>query len=88
MAVNLNELLALPREERMKIAETLLESAVPSDMEELLADFVARMQQTNQALEVAIDRLDTLDERIEGDRAEVRDAVRRSGESWPFLLPQ
>ena len=88
MAVNLTELLALPREERIKLAETLMESAAPSDMQPLLRDFVERMERTNRALEVALERMETLDGRIEIDRAEVREAVRRSGESWPFPLSQ
>lgn len=88
MAVNLTELLALPREERIKLAETLMESAAPSDMQPLLRDFVERMERTNRALEVALERMKALDGRIEIDRAEVREAVRRSGESWPFPLSQ
>jgi hypothetical protein len=88
MVVNLTELLALPREERIKLAETLMESAAPSDMQPLLRDFVERMERTNRALEVALERMETLDGRIEIDRAEVREAVRRSGESWPFPLSQ
>lgn len=88
MAVNLAELLALPEEERLKIAEQLMESAAPSDIEPLLRDFAERMERTNRALEVALDRLETLGATIERERAEVREAVRRSGEAWPFALPQ
>jgi len=87
MAVNLPELLALPREERMKLAETLMESAVPSDIGPLLREFVARTERTNRALEAVLDRLSRMDEIIERNRAEVREAVRRSGETWPFPLP-
>jgi hypothetical protein len=57
-------------------------------MQPLLRDFVERMERTNRALEVALERMETLDGRIEIDRAEVREAVRRSGESWPFPLSQ
>ena len=88
MAVNLSELLALPRAERLKLAETLMESAAPSDIESLLRALMECMERTNQALVVALDRMESLDSRIELDRAAVREAVRRSGESWPFPLPQ
>jgi hypothetical protein len=36
---------------------------------------------------VALERLSRLDETIERNRAEVRDAVRQSGAAWPFPLP-
>jgi hypothetical protein len=88
MTVNLTELLALPQSERMRLAEALMASAVPSDMETLLRSFAERMEQTNQVLEAAIQRFETIDERIERDRAEIREAVRRSGDSWPFPLLQ
>jgi hypothetical protein len=83
MAVNLADLLALPAEERMKLAETLMESAAPLDMGPLLRDFVMRLERTNQALEAVLERFSTLDERLERSRAEVREAVIRSGEVWP-----
>ena len=71
----------------MKLAETLMESAVPSDIGPLLREFVARTERTNRALEAVLDRLSRMDEIIERNRAEVREAVRRSGETWPFPLP-
>jgi hypothetical protein len=87
MAVNLPELLALPREERMKLAETLMESAIPPDIGPLLREFVLGLERTNRALESALQRRSRLDERLERNRAEVREAVIRSGETWPFPLP-
>jgi hypothetical protein len=87
MVVNLRELLALPREERLKLAETLMESAVPPDIGPLLGEFVLRTERTNRSLESVLDRLSRLDEIIERNRAEVREAVRTSGETWPFPLP-
>ena len=40
-----------------------------------------------RALEIALERLSRLDETIERNRAEVREAVRKSGHVWPFPLP-
>ena len=87
MAVNVTEVLALPREEREKLLEALMETTVPADIPPLVREFVARTEQTNRALEVALERLSRLDEIIERNRAEVREAVRQSGDVWPFPLP-
>jgi len=88
MAVNLAELLALPRKERMKLAETLMESTVPPDIGPLLRDLAARLERTNRKLDQTFERLSGLDERLERSRASVRDAVIRSGQVWPFPLPR
>jgi len=80
-------LLALPREEREKLLEALMENTVPADIPPLLREFVASTERTNRALEVALERLSRLDETIVRNRAEVREAVRKSGEVWPFPLP-
>ena len=87
MAVNVAELLALPREEREKLLEALMETTVPTDIPPLIQEFVARTERTNRALEAALERLSGLDETIERNRAEVREAVRQSGDVWPFPLP-
>ena len=87
MAVNVTELLALPREEREKLLEALMETTVPPDVPPLIREFVARTERTNRALEMALQRLSCLDETIERNRAEVREAVRKSGDVWPFALP-
>ncbi len=87
MAVNVNDVLALPREEREKLLEALMETTVPSDIPPLVREFVARTERTNRVLEAALDRLSRMDERIEHNRAEVREAVRQSGDIWPFPLP-
>ena len=87
MAVNLSELLALPPERRLELAEALAESVAPADLKPLVREFVAGAERTNRALEATLRRLDCLDETLERNRAEVREAVRRSGEKWPFLLP-
>ena len=87
MGVNLSELLALPSEERLKLAETLMESTAPADMESLLKEFVRGMERTNLALDAALERLSQMDATIERNRAEIREAVRRSGDVWPLPLP-
>jgi hypothetical protein len=61
-----------------------MEATVPSDIPPLIREFVARTERTNRALEVVLERLSRLDETIERNRAEVREAVRRSGDVWPF----
>ena len=61
MAINLNELMALPRDERLKLGETLMESAVPPDIGPLLRDFASSLERTNRALDQAIARLMALD---------------------------
>lgn len=88
MAIDLNELLALPPEERMTLGEMLMESAVPPDIGPLLRDFVCSLERTNRALDLAIARLSAFDERLARGRAEVREAVLSSGEAWPFPLPR
>lgn len=88
MAVDLSELLALPSEERMKLAEVLMESTVPPDIGPLFREFVASLERTNRSLDVVLERLSTFDERLERSRAQVREAVVRSGEVWPFPLPR
>ena len=84
MAVDLNELLALPPDERMKLAETLMEGAVPPDVGALLRELVSGLERTNRALDLAIARLSAFDERLRRARAEVREAVLVSGEKWPL----
>lgn len=88
MAVNVNELLALPPDERVRLAELLMESAVPPDIGPLLRDLAASLERTNWMLEVALERRSTFDEKIERGRAEAREAVIRSGKVWPFPLPR
>ena len=87
MGVNLSELLALPSDERLKLAETLMESAAPPDLESLLKEFVLGMERTNRAVEAALERLSRMDATLERNRAEVHEAVRRSGDVWPLPLP-
>ena len=87
MAVNVTEILALPREEREKLLEALMETTVPSDIPPLMREFVARTERANRALEVVIERLSRLDESIERNRSEIREQVRQSGDVWPFPLP-
>jgi hypothetical protein len=64
-----------------------METTVPADIPLLLREFVARTERTNRAIEITLERLSRLDETIERNRAEVREAVRKSGEVWPFPLP-
>lgn len=84
MAVRLDELLALPPEERVKLAEALLESAAPPDIAPLLRELVTALERTNRALDLAIARLIGFDDRLQRVRADVREAVLRSGEQWLF----
>lgn len=86
MSVNLSELLALPVDERLRLAEVLVESAIPHDVALLVRDFVKRMQRTNQEVEEALRRLDCFDRQLERCRVEARAAVLASGERWPFPL--
>jgi hypothetical protein len=88
MAIDLNELLALPPEERMKLGEALMESAAPPDIAALLRDFVGALERTNRALDLAIARLSAFDERLARSRAEAREAALLAGEAWPFQLPR
>jgi hypothetical protein len=88
MGVNVSELLSLPPDERMRLAEMLMESTIPPDIGPLLRDLVASLARTNRRLDETLERLSTFDERLERGRAEVRDAIRCSGEVWPFPLPR
>ena len=88
MVVNLSELLALPIEERTKLAEALLDSVARAEIKPLARELAERARRTNAALDAAISRLDHFDEELERNRAEVREEVLRSGESWPFPLSQ
>jgi len=87
MAVNLSELLALPIEERTRLAEALLDSVARAELEPLVRQFVESVKRTNTALDAALARFDRFDEDLERQRAEVRESVIRSGETWPFPLP-
>jgi len=83
MTVDLRELLALPYEERERLAEALVESTVPRDLGPLLREYVCGLEATNRALESALERLSHLDERLERARAEAREQVLRSGVRLP-----
>ncbi|MEO8467888.1 MAG: hypothetical protein ABI640_21410 [Gammaproteobacteria bacterium] len=87
MAVNLSELLALPSEQRLELAEALMESVAPEDLQVLVREFLAGSKRTNEAVEAALRRFEQLNETIERNRAEAREAVLRSDEAWPFPLP-
>ena len=84
MAIDLDELMALPPEERMKLGETLMEGAVPPDIRALVSEFAASLARTNRALELAIARLMAFDERLARGRADAREGVLSSGEAWPL----
>jgi hypothetical protein len=56
MAVTVTDVLALPREEREKLLEALMETTIPADIPPLLREFVARTERTNRVLESALDR--------------------------------
>ena len=86
MAVDLAELLALPAEERLKLAEALWTSVAPADVLLLAAEFIERGERINHALDATLNRLENLDAVLARDRAEARDAALRSGENWPFSL--
>jgi len=84
MAVNLSDLLALPEEERLRLAEALWESLELEELEPLAKRFIESVRRTNRALDATIGRLDHFDETLERNRNDVRAAVRRSAEEWPF----
>ena len=84
MAIDLDELFALPPEERAKLGKNLIESAVPSDIGPLLRDFVSSLERSGRALDIAIARSSALDERLAQGRAKVREEVLSSGEAWLF----
>lgn len=86
MAADLDALLALPPDERMRIAEALLESAAPSDGGPLLGELVTALERTSRALDLAMARLVGLEERLRRARAEVREAVLLAGDEWPFAV--
>jgi len=87
MAVDLSELLALPAEERLRLAETLLTSVAPADLGPLVVEFIERAERTNRALDATIRRFETLGETLARDRAEVRESVLRANEPWPLEIP-
>jgi hypothetical protein len=87
MAVNMVELLALPLDQRIKIAEALVESAVPPDFEALLREFTVGLRETNRLLQSTLERFAHVEDEVKRDRVDVREAVMRSGESWPFPPP-
>jgi hypothetical protein len=87
MAVNLSDLLALPEEDRLKLAEALWESLEVAESGPLVKEFIESVERTNRALDATLERLDHFDETLERNRTEVRAAVRRSAEEWPFTLP-
>lgn len=64
-----------------------MESAIPPDIGPLLRELVQRTERTVHSLDALLERLSRMDETIEQNRAEVREEVRRSGEAWPFPLP-
>jgi putative addiction module component (TIGR02574 family) len=86
MAVHLSDLLALPADERLRLAEALWASVAPEDLEPLAREFIRRVARTNEALDATIRRLGRLDETLKRDRAEVREATRRAAEEWPFYI--
>jgi hypothetical protein len=86
MPIDLDELFAMPPEERAKLGERLLESAVPSDIGPLLKELVSSLERSVRALDLAIARLSALDERLVQGRAKVREEVLSSSEAWPFPL--
>ncbi len=61
-----------------------MESVAPTELGPTLREFARGLERTNRALDLAIARLSAVDERIHRSRAEVREAVLRSGEAWPF----
>jgi hypothetical protein len=84
MAVDLSELLSLPAEERLRLAEALLTSVAPADLAPLIVEFIDRAERTNRALDLTIRRFEELDEILARDRAEARESVLSANEDWPF----
>jgi hypothetical protein len=84
MAVNLSELLALPEDERLRLAEALWASVAPADLAPLIVEFLERAERTNRKLDATLCRLRNLDETLARDCAEARASVLRAGAEWPF----
>jgi hypothetical protein len=87
MAVDFSELLALPAEERLRLAEALWASVAPADLGPLVGEFIERAERINRALDATIRRFEKLDETLIRDRAQARESVLRASEEWPFEIP-
>jgi hypothetical protein len=80
---------ALSAKEKEELLGLLIsELDVPSDaLQSLASELIRTVERTDKALEAAISRLENLDEELERGRIEAREAVRRSGQEWPFGAP-
>jgi hypothetical protein len=63
-----------------------LDATSAGELGVLVKELTTSVTSVNQAFDSAITRLDKLDETIERGQAEVRQAVRESGEQWPFPI--
>jgi hypothetical protein len=77
---------ALSNSDKEELLNFLI-SELDSPIEEfasLARELTNAVDRTGKALESAISRLENLDEELRRGRIEVREAVLRSGEQWPF----
>jgi hypothetical protein len=77
---------ALTVKEKEELLGLLIsELDVPAEeLQSLASELIRTVERTDKAVDAAISRLENLDEELEQGRIEVREAVRRSGQEWPF----
>jgi hypothetical protein len=80
---------ALSVKEKEELLGLLIsELEVPSEeLKSLGSELIRTVERADKALESAVSRLENLDEELRRGRIEVREAVRRSGQEWPFGAP-
>lgn len=82
------EIRALSSSDKEELLGFLIsELDAPTDeLAALARELTCAVERTRKALERAISRLENLDEELLRGRIEVRAAVLRSGEQWPFEI--
>lgn len=80
---------ALSSADKEKLLSLLIsELDVPSEeLASLGRELTNAVERADKALESAVSRLENLDEELRQGRMEVREAVRRSDQKWPFVMP-
>ncbi|HEY5568438.1 MAG TPA: hypothetical protein VIM81_14515 [Gammaproteobacteria bacterium] len=77
---------ALSATEKEELLGLLIsELDVPSEeLRSLAGELISAVERADEALKAAVSRVENLDEELRQGRIEVSEAVRRSGERWPF----
>jgi hypothetical protein len=83
------DILALSAADKEELLSLLISEldVQAEELESLARELIYAVERTDKALEAAVSRLENLDEELRQGRIEVREAVRRSGEEWPFGVP-